>query len=230
MPLATFSRWKLIVFDLDGTLEDTKEAVCRTVENLLAIFGYDAPPREEILEVVSELTQREAVLTFLPQSVKADEDFKKFAFRYVRLSHQIFRRKHAEAFPGSLECLWKLKNFGVQLGLVTNNSEDAVMDFFDKYGVREAFDVHVSGDLGLRKCEAIRSILARLEVQAGECLFVGDTALDIRESRQACVRAVAVLSGFHSVRRLRAEGPFAILGSVSELPILIEQAQALAMA
>jgi phosphoglycolate phosphatase-like HAD superfamily hydrolase len=206
------------------------DSAYETVRNLRAIFGYETGPREETLAILSELTQKEAVITFSPEEVKSDRDYLEFALRYARRIHQIFRDRMANAFPGSIECLRELKLTGFYLGLVTNNSKEAVMRYFDKYDAHDLFDTYVSGDSGLSKAEAIRSILTRSGFEARECLFVGDTARDMRESRQAGVCAAGVLCGAHRLQRLSAEDPFAILSTVSDLPMLIEQTQELAMA
>jgi len=223
MELSVLLKWKAVLFDLDGTLEDTMEAAYKTIENLRAIFGYGTAPSEEVLPVVCEMNHRDAILTYLPEEVKRHGDSQSFAFRYVRWSHERFRKKHARPIPGAIECLFELKDMGIRLALVTNNSEDAVIGYLDKYILHDIFDAHVSGDLGLRKAEAIKFVLAKLEVQEiGNCLYVGDTANDIREGRQAGILAVAVLSGAQSLRLLQAENPFAILNNVSELLTLIK--------
>jgi phosphoglycolate phosphatase-like HAD superfamily hydrolase len=117
---------------------------------------------------------------------------------------------------------------GIRLALVTSNGENAVLGFLDKYDLHDVFEEHTSAELGLRKAEAIKLVLAKLSLLSEDCIFVGDTAKDIRESREAGVLAVGVLSGAHGEIRLHAEKPLAILSSATELPSLIRSVMATA--
>jgi len=231
VPLAlrtTLLTLKVILFDLDGTLEDTMEAIYKTIENLRAIFGYDTSPRDTVLPIVCEMTPSQAVDFYVPRQVKCrlDAISPKFIFRYVGWLHQYCRDRLARALPDITDSLKELKGMGIRLALVTSNSENAVLGFLDKYDLHDVFEEHTSAELGLRKAEAIKLVLTKLGFRPEDCIFVGDTAKDIRESREAGVLAVGVLSGAHDLKRLQAEKPFAILKSVSELPLLVETAKA----
>jgi len=132
-------------------------------------------------------------------------------------------------YPGAVETLRKLRARGLKMGLVTNNGRVGtgitlrrceLAGFFDAVVTRDDCD-EMKPDPG-----PVRKLLAEMHVPLKEAILVGDGVIDIMAAREAGLPSVAVATGpFPSERLIQAE-PDYLLGSVNDLPLLIEQLDA----
>lgn len=128
-------------------------------------------------------------------------------------------------YPGAFETLRKLRGRGLRLGIVTNNGRAGTQITFRRYELGGFFDAVVTRD----DCEdmkpdgaPVRKVLAEMDVPPEEAILVGDGVMDIIAARAVGLPSVAVATGpFTSDRLLQAE-PDYLLGSVNDLPSLIE--------
>jgi HAD superfamily hydrolase (TIGR01509 family) len=134
--------------------------------------------------------------------------------------------REVTVYPGAVETLRILRNRGLRIGLVTNNGHAGTEMTLGKYHLAVFFDAVVTRD----DCEEmkpdgapIRKLLAKMNVVPEEAILVGDGVIDILAARAAGLPSVAVATGpFPSERLLKAE-PDYLLGSVNDLPLLIER-------
>jgi HAD superfamily hydrolase (TIGR01509 family) len=129
-------------------------------------------------------------------------------------------------YPGAVETLRTIRARGLRIGLVTNNGHAGTEITLKRYQLATFFDAVVTRD----DCEEmkpdgapIRKLLTEMNVLPDEAILVGDGVIDIMAARAAGLRSVAVVTGpFTSDRLIQAE-PDYLLGSVNDLPLLIEQ-------
>lgn len=129
-------------------------------------------------------------------------------------------------YPGAVETLRKLRGRGLKIGIVTNNGRAGTELTLKRYQLAGFFDAVVTRD----DCEEmkpdggpVRKVLTEMRVPPEEAILVGDGVMDIMAAREAGLPSVAVATGpFPSERLLQAE-PDYLLGSVNDLPVLIEQ-------
>src|SRR5579883_1406424 len=124
---------KVIIFDFDGTIADSFEAVL-TISNRLAVeFGYPPTPRSAVDELKNlssrEILRRSRVPLF------------KVPFLMRRLRIELKREiAHLQPIPGIKEALLELKRQGHHLGIVTSNSRQNVVAFLNAQGMKDLFD------------------------------------------------------------------------------------------
>ncbi len=129
-------------------------------------------------------------------------------------------------YPGAVETIRNLRGRGLKIGLVTNNGRAGTELTLKQYQLGPLFEAVVTRD----DCEEmkpdgapVRKVLAEMQVLLEEAILIGDGVMDIMAARAAGLPAVAVATGpFTSARLLEAE-PDYLLGSVNDLPLLIEQ-------
>jgi len=110
--------------------------------------------------------------------------------------HQYFRSK-LEVYPDALQCLQRLRDLGLTLGLVSNSSDSGfVRDDIRFLGLDKFFDlIIISADLGLRKptLTLFKEILGILSVKPNEVIFVGDDLVaDINGAKSAGMYTVYI--------------------------------------
>lgn len=112
------------------------------------------------------------------------------------------------------------------LGLVTSGDCDRVARQLRDFRLTRLFSARVcSGDTRRKKPhpEPLRLALRQMQLEAACCVYVGDAPQDVEMARRAGVRAIGVLGPFPTEKRLRAARPEFLLGSLEELPDLLNR-------
>ena len=112
------------------------------------------------------------------------------------------------------------------LGLVTSGDRDRVARQLREFRLTRLFSARVcSGDTRRKKPhpEPLRLALRQMELPAACCVYVGDAPQDVEMARRAGVRAIGVLGPFPTEKRLRASQPEFLIGSLAELPGLLNR-------
>lgn len=137
--------------------------------------------------------------------------------------------KEVTIYPGVVETLRMLRDRGLRIGLLTNNGHAGTEITLRRHHLAAFFDAIVTRD----DCEEmkpdgapVQKLLAEMNLPPEEAVLVGDGVIDIMAARAAGLPSVAVATGpFPSERLVKAE-PDYLLGSVNDLPLLIERLNA----
>jgi HAD superfamily hydrolase (TIGR01509 family) len=114
------------------------------------------------------------------------------------------------------------------LGLVTSGDNDRVARQLREFRLTRLFSARVcSGDTLKKKPHPapLRLALKKMELQARCCVYVGDAPQDVEMARGAGVLAIGVLGPYPTEKRLRAARPEFLLGSLEELPDVLDRLQ-----
>jgi HAD superfamily hydrolase (TIGR01509 family) len=112
------------------------------------------------------------------------------------------------------------------LGLVTSGDRDRVARQLREFRLERLFSARVcSGDTRRKKPhpEPLRLALRQMRLHAACCVYVGDAPQDVEMARRAGVRAIGVLGPFPTEKRLRAAQPEFLIGSLEELPDVLNR-------
>jgi phosphoglycolate phosphatase len=209
---------KLAVWDVDGTLVDSRASILRALQEGAVAVGLTPPDYDEARHIVG-LSLLEAVQTLRPEiSVEHAE-------AYAHQYKQSFIRFHAEEgfheplYEGAESCLRRLKAEGWRLGMATGKSRRGIERNEDFFGWQGLFDATFCGDDGPSKPHPFM-IERNMEVVGArphETIMIGDTGHDIGMARAAGVYAIGVSWGFHTVAELEAAGAHEIVHSYDDL-------------
>jgi phosphoglycolate phosphatase len=205
----------LLIFDLDGTLADTKQDIAMAVNLTLKEFGL--PPKEPALiygyvgDGVRKLLQR----AFEGQPQAFYEKALKI-FRQYYLTHLLDTTRF---YPGVLEILEHFR--GKKKAIATNKPYEYTKKIIDGLGVQDRFDLVLGGDstLHLKPHPAIiQEVLSRLGVDGKQAVMVGDGVNDILAARAAGAKSCAVGYGLGRVEDLLAVNPDFFCDQIKDLP------------
>jgi HAD superfamily hydrolase (TIGR01549 family) len=204
-----------VLFDWDGTLLNSYEA---DTAAYLAMFRKMGIPwgTEELERHYSPNWYRVYRAAKLPRSEWDDAD------RAWREQYANHRPKLLSGARRVLSCL-RTRH---ELGLVTSGDRERVTRHLHEFRLTEVFAAHVCGGDTVRKKphpEPLRLALRHMDLDARDCLYVGDAPEDIEMARRAGVRVIAVLGPFPTEKRLRAAKPEFLLESIEELPDALER-------
>jgi 2-phosphoglycolate phosphatase len=214
------SRIGAVIFDLDGTLLDTKEILFTVVEKALERVDLPRVPREALVEAAAEGD-------FDWNRVLPDEseDRKEELIARVRaVISEIYPRlleERAALIPGAAGLLKALSGTGTKIGLVTSTPRrymDIKLRALRRSGIEDLFGVILGADDVEKKKPAPDPLLEcakRLGVTPGECVYVGDMRLDIKAGKSAGMKTVGVLTGFDNHKTLEVENPDMIVDTIA---------------
>ncbi len=204
---------KAILFDFDGTLADTFEVAVGIFNQLSEEFGY-RPVLEADLPAARKMGAREIIEEYGISSRRLPL----LASKGLKLLHE--HMCEIQPFEGIGPLLRDLHSRGIQLGILTSNSEENVTIFLKRYDM-EVFDFIRPSSRLFGKARVIRSILKKNGWKQDEVLFVGDECRDIEAAKKAGIRMVAVTWGFNTHEALAALDPTDLISHPAELLALV---------
>ncbi len=200
---------KLVIFDFDGTLFDTKKEVFSNLEKELPKIGI-------IMKTERDFEQ--FYKTNFYASLKARNVSKKKITLFKKMSAAL-RAKHApyaKAFKGILPMLRQLKKSS-RLAVISSSFSSSIKTSLRENKMLDYFDAVVGADKEENKVKKIKACMKKLKARPSETAYVGDTAGDVIEAKKAKVKSVAVSWGFHPRRLLEKEKPNYIAGKPDEI-------------
>ncbi len=200
-------REPLILFDFDGVVVDSFDVHFSVFSEICAEMGFH------------KLNSPEAFLRLFDGNAIFQLIRSGFPVHRLRALAEQFRPRieaacaRIQPFPGMPEVLSELARRH-PVHMVTSNNTAHVEDFAARHGITGLRSV-VGADVEISKIKKIRRI-KRLE-PGHRAWYVGDTLGDMRETRRAFARPVAVAWGWHDLPRLRRGRPWAVVHTPEEL-------------
>lgn len=210
--------FRIVGFDLDGTLLDTREDLGAAVNHALALAGRRPVPLADVDRLIGGGPKKMLERALIATGGLPDEGFDGL-YRDLLAFYEANIAVHSRLFPGGAAMLDDLAARGVRVAVVTNKLESLTRKLLGALGLLPRFAAVIGGDtLGPGRAKPARdpidAMIARLG--GGAAAFVGDTTYDILAARAAGVPCVAVSFGFHD--RPPAElGADAVIGHFDEL-------------
>jgi len=205
-----------VVFDLDGTLVDSRADIVAAVEHAFSAQGRRAPPADEIVGHIGDgaraLLARSAGL---PEDDRALDRLLEGFLEY----YTAHIADHTTLMPGAMQCLDDLA--ALELAVCTNKPRVTTLALLDALGVAGRFrSVVAGGDVARKKpaADPLLAIARYLQLAPDELVMVGDGPQDIECGRAAGARTVGVEGGILPRDRLIAAEPEILIASLAELP------------
>lgn len=210
-----------VVFDLDGTLIDSRADIVDAVTFTLRELGGRQRTPDEIASYVGDGARMllARALDLPMDHARLDEALETFLEYYGRHGAD-----KTTLMPGTREALESLSS--LPLAICTNKPRVTTELVVDRLGLRESFRFIVAGgDLPERKPHPmpLRHIASELGVAANALLMVGDGPQDVECGKAAGARVVGVLGGFSDEATLRTARPDALVRNLSELSVLVSR-------
>ena len=201
---------KVVVFDFDGTLADTFDALAMITNRLALEFGYP-PTTPEELPKIRNLSSREIIS-------KSGVPLFKIPFLLKKIREYLHQEiLNLKTIDGIQEALTQLKHEGYCLGILTSNSEINVNLFLKKHEMQNLFDFIYSETSLFSKDKSLRKLMKKNNLSADEIIYVGDETRDIEASKKIHIKVIAVTWGFNSGEVLAQHNPDFLIQQPSEL-------------
>jgi phosphoglycolate phosphatase len=215
---------KLVIFDCDGTLVDSQNAIFANMHHAFSSVGLPTPARADVLGVVG-LSLPETFAVLAGQHA-ADVQVRLAEFYRTAATH--LRQSgvsHDPLFEGAAEAIRALaQRDDILLGVATGKSKRGVARLIDHQGWHGHFFTIQTADDHPSKPHPSMILRAMQEAGAEPCntVMVGDTSYDMEMARSAGVGALGVAWGYHAAERLHLAGAHAVSATFPDLLAVIE--------
>ena len=213
---------RVILFDLDGTLTDSKEGILNCVRYALERLG-EPIPADDVLQ------------TFIgPPLIDSFKVCCGFSDGRAREAIRLYRERFSDVgllenalYDGVPRMLEQLQSQGLRMSIATSKPTVYARRIVRNFGIDDCFDHVIGSNIdGTRvvKTEVIQFALQHYpEVPTGEFVMVGDRKHDMIGAQACGIDAVGVLYGYGSREELASYEPRALAESVEELTKLLSR-------
>ncbi|HOW89836.1 MAG TPA: HAD-IA family hydrolase [Elusimicrobiales bacterium] len=211
------NKTEAVLFDVDGTLLDTREFIYRAFEHAFRRHGAVPAARARVDEVIG------APLLECYGLLAPEHDA-----RALCMYHRAFQLENihlSEPFPKAVEVLKGLREAGIRTAAVTSRSRRTSLATLESAGMMRMLDAVISGEDARRlkpHPDPLLLALAGLGVKPEKAFMVGDTAADILAGKNAGTGTIGVTYGFHG-GKIKENGPDHTVDDISGiLPIILK--------
>jgi len=208
---------RLIIFDFDGTLGDTRRNIVKTMQMTLAELHLPSRSEEECAATIG-LPLYRCFETMFPELQKG----------VIRCCETTYRRIFAEnlqmvkpqPFPEVVETLSALREQGYTLTIASSRSHASLAELTHDMGIADCISYLVGADDVVNAKpdpEPVLNTLCAMGFEAGQALVVGDMAVDILMGVRAGAKTCGVTWGNGSRLELEQGGADYVIGSMGEL-------------
>ena len=210
-------RFRGVLWDMDGTVLDTLEDLWAAVNVSLRRFSLPEASMEAVraglgngaahlISCVCPEARREEVLAF----------YKPWYDAHCNI--------HTRPYAGILPLMERLKAAGVRQAIISNKPDPAVQELAKSY-FPGLLDSAVGESPSVRRKPNPDAVLAAVEqmgLTVADCVYVGDTEVDLATAKNAGMACIAVSWGFRSREQLLAAGATELAAAAEELEELLE--------
>ena len=211
--------FKLVIFDLDGTLLDTIEDLTYSVNHALSSCGFRTITVNKCRQLVGHGV-RNLIKDALPEDQKTDEIISSMLQHF----HSCYREHMADftrPYEGIVESLQKLKSEGLHLAIASNKFQSGTEELAEKFfgnvnfvkilGQREGYPI--KPDAGI-----VYEIMKEIPgISKEEVLYCGDSEIDMKTGLNAGVKTLGVTWGFRTREQLMSFQPWKIIDDPKEI-------------
>jgi phosphoglycolate phosphatase len=221
----------LAIFDIDGTLVDSRASIFQAATEAARALGLPEPDYDRVRRIVG-LSLPEALRTLEPQLTDPELDRFVEAFKAVFLRMNTDPDFHEPLYPGAMETLRRLHRDGWRLSLATGQSRRGVARNLAREGWADLFvSSHCAEDgPGKPHPAMLNAALAAAACEPARAIMIGDTTHDIVMALNAGVRPQGVAWGFHTAEEQIAAGAPHVASDFTDLEAALDRFAARAFA
>lgn len=180
---------KYVIFDIDGTLNQTALYAVEAYQKALAFRGKQISD-QEIISLIG--SSPELIIQKLFGTLEGEE--RKAWSREIKEREFQLMEENARPFEGIPEALQQLKTEGYRLAICSNNFPEHIEHVLKAIRVQDYFDVTASLEMGNSKGEALKNLMEKVKPKSA-CL-VGDRRFDLLAARENGIPLIGCAYGY----------------------------------
>ena len=194
-------RYKLAIFDLDGTLLDTIDDLKEAVNHAMSLRGFPTFTRDQVMAMVGH-GARNLMRKALPLGHK-DDDMVDAAYSDFRAYYITHIDTYTKPFPGIQDLLAKLHQEGVMLAVASNKFQEGTEHLIKEFFPEIPFVAVLGGrpDFPLKPDpEIVGEVLRKADIEREDAVMIGDSDTDMETAANGGIMGIAVNWGYRDMR------------------------------
>jgi len=200
-------QFKAIIFDLDGTLLNTLNDIAEAMNQVLVDNGFPNHPIDMYRYYIGNGLEN-LIIRALPEEKATPESLPKY-LQAFRIAYAQNWHKNTRPYPDIPALLTRLTQHDFHLTILSNKAHEftvrMVLTLLDQWKFKKILGAG-SGFPKKPNPKAALHILEYLRVRRDECLFVGDSGVDMQTAKAAGIFPLGVTWGFRPESELRENG------------------------
>ncbi len=214
-----------LIFDLDGTLMNTLDDLHDSVSYALKEAGLKPNDKQDTRRFLGNGIRNLINKSVMYSNPDADEALKERVLATFRAYYVAHSMDKTAPYKGINEVLEKCKNKGFFTAIVSNKLDPAVKDLHKAF-FADTIDVAIGEKPAIKRKpapdmvnEAIQqlSLLHGTEIHKSECIYIGDSEVDLQTAKNSAIPCIAVSWGFRDKDYLIEQGAETIIDKPDEL-------------
>lgn len=215
--------FKAAIFDLDGTLMDSAEdleAACNYALDKFNLHHVDSQRYKLLLGS----GRRKLVESIVEEFIENYDEstIEEFLVHYNTYydNHML---DHTKPYEGIQDMLDYLNENNILTAILSNKPDD-----FTRKIVSNTLGDKINYVSGLKDCcqakpdpASLLNIISELKIEKNDCVYIGDTEIDIQTAKNAGIKSIGVLWGFRTASVLQDEGADYIVSTVEEIKKIV---------
>lgn len=192
--------YKAVIFDLDGTLLNTLTDLYNSVNYALGSFGFPERTIDEVRRFIGNGVKK---LMERSTPVGTDEETNAECLDVFREHYLLHMADNTAPYEGVNELIEKLRESGIKTAVVSNKLHSAVVGLCKDYfpGIECAIGVSVEEERKPNPINVLK-VLDTFSLKSDECIYVGDSEVDVETAHNASLKCIGVTWGFRDEKEL----------------------------
>jgi len=207
---------KYIIFDLDGTLLDTKRDLLYALNYVFAKHGLTTINEKDLLKHLG-LGLRYLFDGCLKENL--DSNIKDSIFNEFLEYYSKHLTVYTIPYKNVLETLKKLKEKGVKMAVVSNKKDEYV-SYIINYYFNNIFDYTTGAKVGYKKkpnSDLVYLAISELNANIDETIYIGDSIYDLETARNSKLDSIIVSYGYADIEKLKVMNPDILIDDFKDI-------------
>lgn len=213
-------KYKLAIFDMDGTILNTIDDLAASLNAVLEKSGFPTRTMDEVISFVGD-----GLRTLIERGVPdgSDSETVDRVLADFKAYYAVHCADRTAPYDGIIELMKNLRTNGCMTAVVSNKVDDAVQELCKKY-FDGLFDYAVgerSGILRKPAPDSVNEVLEKLNVSRENAVYIGDSEVDIKTAENAGMDSIIVEWGFRERDFLLKKGAKTIVSAAKEIENIV---------
>lgn len=203
---------RAVIFDLDGTLLDTLDDIAESANRVLKANGFAPHPHDAYRRFVGDGSKL-LMTRALPEGQRTPYQIDACLGAFIADYHQNWDQA-TRPYDGMLDLIAALEARNIRMAVVTNKPHQFTGMMMARYFGGRPFGPVLGQRDGIPKKPDPQQALAaaqQMGIAPADCIFLGDSAVDMETAQRAGMQAVGAAWGFRTVRELTDAGAGAVI-------------------